>query len=59
MNDDTKRTIGVLVFAGVALVFLATLLPSIVLPASVYALFVIGLFLGAYLIGTAQSGPTF
>lgn len=55
MGSRTIRlSLGVLLFAGTALVLLASLLPTVELPAVTYALIGIGLFAGVYLIGISH-----
>lgn len=55
MDDRTiKLTAGVLLFAGAALVLIASLLPHVGLPVATYVLVGIGLFAGVYLIGISH-----
>lgn len=58
MTIRMRRTAGAVLLVVVALVFMATLIPAVEFPAGVYALFVVGLFAGAYLIGISRPGPT-
>lgn len=57
MADETvRRTAGALLLAGAALVLMGTLLLEV--PAAIYALVVLGLFGGVYLIGVSRPGRT-
>lgn len=59
MDDRTsKLLVGVLLFAGAALVLLGSVLPAVELPVATYALIAFGLFGGVYLIGISYPDRT-
>lgn len=58
MDNRTIELIGgALLFAGAALLLLASLLTAVELPVVTYVLIGIGLFGGTYLIGTSHPEP--